>query len=211
MRAVPPRRARLQRGRLAPRVGGECASARSSARRSSRRRGIWRVSALELVGEIDRQVVTLTRCASMASIQRHLEVELGMSRSLLSDREEICARSPTASAAHRRARHVQSGERNHFLGLMSHELRTPLSVILGFGSILHDGLAGRDPGAGRPPGGRHAERPPPEPAHRRHALLRRRRDDAHHAAMGARRSAGAGHRGGAGAPGRPSPMPRRCR
>jgi signal transduction histidine kinase len=26
--------------------------------------------------------------------------------------------------------------------MMSHELRTPLSVILGFGSILHDGLAG---------------------------------------------------------------------
>jgi len=124
-------------------VGGECIGAILCEEIVSTPWDLARQRALELVGEIVDQVVTLTEVRlSMASIQQHLEVELGMSRSLLSDHEETLRAQSDRIGSLTGALVTSNQAKNHFLGLMSHELRTPLSVILGFGSILHDGLAG---------------------------------------------------------------------
>jgi signal transduction histidine kinase len=124
-------------------VGGECIGAIVCEEVVSTPWDLARQRALELVGEIIDQVVTLTEVRlSMASIQRHLEAELGMSRSLLSDREETLRAQSDRIGNLTGALVTSNQAKNHFLGLMSHELRTPLSVILGFGSILYDGLAG---------------------------------------------------------------------
>ncbi len=78
----------------------------------------------------------------MRDIQRGLESDLGESRTTISRQEETLR--DQSERISRLAASVTTSNRakNHFLGLMSHELRTPLSVILGFGSILQDGLAG---------------------------------------------------------------------
>ncbi len=102
-----------------------------------------RQRALELVGEIIDQVVTLADVRlSMAGIQRGLEEELGTSRSILSDQEETLRAQAARISGLATSLVTSSQAKNSFLGLMSHELRTPLSVILGYGSILRDGLAG---------------------------------------------------------------------
>ena len=78
----------------------------------------------------------------MRDIQRGLESDLGESRTTISRQEETL-RDQSERISHLAASVTTSNRaKNHFLGLMSHELRTPLSVILGFGSILQDGLAG---------------------------------------------------------------------
>src|SRR5205807_2339585 len=100
-----------------------------------------RQRALELVGEIVDQVATLAAVRlSMTTIQRRLEDELGSSRSLLSNQEETLRAQSERIGGLASSLVTSSQAKNHFLGLMSHELRTPLSVILGFGSILRDGL-----------------------------------------------------------------------
>ncbi len=124
-------------------VGGECIGAILCEEIVTTGWDLARQRALELIGEIIDQVVTLTEVRlSMASIQRHLETELGTSRSLLSDREETLRAQSDRIGSLTGALVTSNQAKNHFLGLMSHELRTPLSVILGFTSILHDGLAG---------------------------------------------------------------------
>lgn len=102
-----------------------------------------RQRALELVGQTIDQVVTLADVRlSMAAIQRGLADELGTSRSILFDQEETLRAQAARISGLASALVVSNQAKNTFLGLMSHELRTPLSVILGFSSILHDGLAG---------------------------------------------------------------------
>ena len=102
-----------------------------------------RQRALELTGEIIGQVVTLTQVRfSMTEIQRELEAELGSSRNRINDQEETLRAQSQRIGDLATSLVASSQAKNTFLGLMSHELRTPLSVILGFGSILHDGLAG---------------------------------------------------------------------
>ncbi len=124
-------------------VGGECIGAILCEEIVSTPWDLARQRALELVGEIVDQVVTLTEVRfSMASIQRRLEGELGTSRDLLNDQQETLRAQSDRIGSLTGALVTSNRAKNHFLGLMSHELRTPLSVILGFGTMLHDGLAG---------------------------------------------------------------------
>ena len=102
-----------------------------------------RQRALEIVGEIIGQVVTLAQVRlSMVEIQCKLEAELGSNRNRINDHEETLRAQSQRISDLAISLAASSRAKNTFLGLMSHELRTPLSVILGFGSILHDGLAG---------------------------------------------------------------------
>jgi signal transduction histidine kinase len=124
-------------------VGGECIGAVLCEELVSTPWDLARQRALELVGEIIDQVVTLAQVRiSMTDIQHRLEAELGSSRSLLSDQEETLRAQSDRISGLASSLVTSSQAKNHFLGVMSHELRTPLSVILGFGSILYDGLAG---------------------------------------------------------------------
>jgi signal transduction histidine kinase len=124
-------------------VGGECVGAVLCEELVTAPWDLARRRALELIGEIIDQVATLAEVRlSMTAIQRRLEQELGSSRSLLSDQEETLRAQSERITGLANALVTSSQAKNHFLGVMSHELRTPLSVILGFGSILHDGLAG---------------------------------------------------------------------
>jgi signal transduction histidine kinase len=124
-------------------VGGECIGAVVCEELVSTPWDLARQRALELVGEIIDQVVTLAQVRmSMTDIQHRLQAELGDSRSILSDQEETLRAQSDRIRGLASSLVTSSQAKNHFLGIMSHELRTPLSVILGFGSILHDGLAG---------------------------------------------------------------------
>ena len=124
-------------------VGGECVGAVLCEELVTTPWNLARQRALELVGEIIDQIVTLADVRlSMTTIQRRLEHELGSSRSLLTDQQETLRAQSDRISGLATALVTSNQAKNHFLGLMSHELRTPLSVILGFTSILHDGLAG---------------------------------------------------------------------
>ncbi len=124
-------------------VGGECVGAVLCEELVATPWNLARQRALELVGEIIDQIVTVADLRlSMSAIQRRLEHELGSSRSLLSDQQETLRAQSDRISGLASALVTSNQAKNHFLGLMSHELRTPLSVILGFTSILHDGLAG---------------------------------------------------------------------
>jgi signal transduction histidine kinase len=124
-------------------VGGECVGAVLCEELVTTPWNLARQRALELVGEIIDQVVTLAEVRlSMTAMQRRLEHELGTSRSLLSNQAETLHAQAERIDGLTSSLVTSNQAKNHFLGLMSHELRTPLSVILGFGSILHDGLAG---------------------------------------------------------------------
>jgi len=99
--------------------------------------------ALELVGEIVSQVLTLAQVRlSMTAIQRGLEVELGSSRTRLTRQDHTLREQSERIAGLATSLIASNQAKKTFLALMSHELRTPLSVILGFGSILRDGLVG---------------------------------------------------------------------
>jgi len=124
-------------------MGGECVGAVLCEEVVEAPWNLARQRALELVGEILEQVVTLTQVRfSMAEIQRQLETEIGSSRDRINDQEETLRAQSQRISDLATSLVTSSRAKNTFLGLMSHELRTPLSVILGFGSILHDGLAG---------------------------------------------------------------------
>ena len=124
-------------------VGGDCVGAVLCEELVTTPWNLARQRALELVGEIIDQIVTVADLRlSMTAIQRRLERELGTSRSLLSDQQETLRAQSDRISGLASALVTSNQAKNHFLGLMSHELRTPLSVILGFTSILHDGLAG---------------------------------------------------------------------
>jgi len=99
--------------------------------------------ALELVGEIIAQVVTIAHMRlSMSVIQAGLEAELGDTRSRV-ERHEETLRAQSGRIGDLAGSLIRSNRaKNTFLALMSHELRTPLSVILGFGSLLREGLVG---------------------------------------------------------------------
>jgi cell cycle sensor histidine kinase DivJ len=99
--------------------------------------------ALELVGEIIAQVVTIAHMRlSMSEIQTGLETELGSTRSQVVEHEETL-RAQSERIGDLASSLIRSNRaKNTFLALMSHELRTPLSVILGFGSLLREGLVG---------------------------------------------------------------------
>lgn len=124
-------------------VGGDCVGAVLCEELIATPWDLARQRALEIIGEIIDQIATLAEMRlSMAAIQRRLEHELGSSRTLLSDQEETLRAQSERISGLASSLVTSNQAKNHFLGLMSHELRTPLSVILGFGSILHDGLAG---------------------------------------------------------------------
>lgn len=99
--------------------------------------------ALELVGEILGQVVTIAHMRfSMTAIQRGLETELGDTRSQVEQHEETL-RAQSGRIGDLATSLIRSNRaKNTFLALMSHELRTPLAVILGFGSLLREGAVG---------------------------------------------------------------------
>jgi signal transduction histidine kinase len=99
--------------------------------------------ALELVAEIIGQVVTIAHMRfSMTAIQSGLETELGQTRSRVEQHEETL-RAQSQRIGDLATSLIRSNRaKNTFLALMSHELRTPLSVILGFGSLLRDGIVG---------------------------------------------------------------------
>ncbi len=99
--------------------------------------------ALELVGDIIAQVVTLAHMRlSMGAIQAGLEVELGTTRSRVEQQEETL-RAQSERIGDLAGSLIRSNRaKNTFLALMSHELRTPLAVILGFGSLLREEAVG---------------------------------------------------------------------
>jgi signal transduction histidine kinase len=99
--------------------------------------------ALQLVGEILGQVVTIAHMRfSMTAMQRGLETELGDTRSQVEQHEETL-RAQSQRIGDLATSLIRSNRaKNTFLALMSHELRTPLSVILGFGSLLREGAVG---------------------------------------------------------------------
>lgn len=99
--------------------------------------------ALELVGEIVSQVLTLAQTRlSMAGIQRGLELEIGSSRTQLSQHEETLREQSERISGLATSLIASNQAKKTFLALMSHELRTPLGVIMGFGSLLKEGAAG---------------------------------------------------------------------
>jgi signal transduction histidine kinase len=124
-------------------IGGECVGAVLCEEVVAAPWDLARQRALELIGEIVEQVVTLTQVRlSMTELQREIAAELGTSLTRISDQEETLRAQSERISDLATSLVASSQAKNTFLGLMSHELRTPLSVILGFGSILHDGLAG---------------------------------------------------------------------
>jgi signal transduction histidine kinase len=99
--------------------------------------------ALELVGEIVSQVLTLAQVRfSMSGVQRELESELGSSRSQLSRQEQTLRVQSERIAGMATSLIASNQAKKTFLALMSHELRTPLSVILGYGGLLREGVVG---------------------------------------------------------------------
>ncbi|MCC6765381.1 MAG: HAMP domain-containing histidine kinase [Deltaproteobacteria bacterium] len=99
--------------------------------------------ALELVGDIITQVVTLAHMRlSMGAIHAGLEAELGTTRHRV-ERQEETLRAQSERIGDLAGSLIRSSRaKNTFLALMSHELRTPLAVILGFGSLLREEAAG---------------------------------------------------------------------
>jgi len=78
----------------------------------------------------------------MSAIQTGLESELGSTRTQVEQHEETL-RAQSERIGDLAGSLIRSNRaKNTFLALMSHELRTPLSVILGFGSLLREGLVG---------------------------------------------------------------------
>lgn len=99
--------------------------------------------ALELVGEIVSQVLTVAQTRlSMSGIQRGLEIELGSSRTQLSQHEQTLREQSERISGLATSLIASNQARTTFLALMSHELRTPLGVIMGFGSLLREGATG---------------------------------------------------------------------
>ncbi|MFP5501279.1 MAG: sensor histidine kinase [Candidatus Sericytochromatia bacterium] len=73
----------------------------------------------------------------------------GLSREALADelasaRQEVERLRESTRAQRREIKQLREAEvqKDAFLSMLSHELRTPLNAVLGFGSILEDGLAG---------------------------------------------------------------------
>ena len=99
--------------------------------------------ALELVGDINAQVMTLAQTRlSMSAIQAGLEAELGSTRSRV-ERQEETLRAQSERIGDLATSLIRSNRaKNTFLALMSHELRTPLAVILGFGGLLREEAVG---------------------------------------------------------------------
>jgi len=124
-------------------VGGECAGAVLCVQVVPICWDLVSQRAIELVGEIVAQVVTIAHMRfSMTAIQRGLEAELGDTRSKVVEQEETL-RAQSEHIGDLAGSLIRSNRaKNTFLALMSHELRTPLSVILGFGSLLREGAAG---------------------------------------------------------------------
>ena len=110
-------------------VGGDCVGAVLCEELVTTPWNLARQRALELVGEIIDQIVTVADLRlSMTAIQRRLEQELGTSRSLLSDQQETLRAQSDRISGLASALVTANQAKNHFLGLMSHELRTPLST-----------------------------------------------------------------------------------
>jgi signal transduction histidine kinase len=124
-------------------VGGECAGAVLCLQLVPIVWDLVSQRALELVGEIIAQVVTIASMRlSMSAIQAGLEAELGETRTKV-ERHEETLREQSERIGDLAGSLIRSNRaKNTFLALMSHELRTPLSVILGFGSLLGEGLGG---------------------------------------------------------------------
>jgi signal transduction histidine kinase len=124
-------------------IGGECAGAVLCLQLVPICWDLVSQRALELVGEIIAQVVTIAHVRlSMSAIQVGLEAELGSTRSQV-ERQEETLRAQSERIGDLASSLIRSNRaKNTFLALMSHELRTPLSVILGFGSLLREGLVG---------------------------------------------------------------------
>lgn len=124
-------------------VGGECVGAVLCLQLVPIVWDLVSQRALELVGEIIAQVVTIASMRlSMSAIQAGLEAELGETRTKV-ERHEETLREQSERIGDLAGSLIRSNRaKNTFLALMSHELRTPLSVILGFGSLLREGLGG---------------------------------------------------------------------
>jgi signal transduction histidine kinase len=124
-------------------IGGECAGAVLCLQLVPICWDLVSQRALELVGEIIAQVVTLAHMRlSMSAIQAGLETELGDTRTRVEQHEETL-RAQSERIGDLAGSLIRSNRaKNTFLALMSHELRTPLAVILGFGSLLREGLIG---------------------------------------------------------------------
>ncbi len=124
-------------------VGGECVGAVLCLQLVPICWDLVSQRALELVGEIIAQVVTIAHMRlSMTAIQGGLEAELGHTRSRVVEHEETL-RAQSERIGDLASSLIRSNRaKNTFLALMSHELRTPLSVILGFGSLLREELVG---------------------------------------------------------------------
>jgi signal transduction histidine kinase len=99
--------------------------------------------ALELAGEVIGQVLTLGQMRlSLDEIRRSLECELGSTRNQISQHEHTLRAQSDRIAGLATSLIASNNAKRTFLALMSHELRTPLSVILGYGSILREGVVG---------------------------------------------------------------------
>jgi signal transduction histidine kinase len=124
-------------------IGGECAGAVLCLQVVPICWDLVSQRAIELIGEIVAQVVTLAQMRlSMSAIQAGLEAELGSTRSRVEQHEETL-REQSQRIGDLAGSLIRSNRaKNTFLALMSHELRTPLAVILGFGSLLREGLVG---------------------------------------------------------------------
>jgi signal transduction histidine kinase len=124
-------------------IGGECAGAVLCLQVVPIVWDLVSQRAIELVGEIIAQVVTIAHMRiSMTTIQSGLEAELGDTRTKV-ERQEETLRAQSERIGDLAGSLIRSNRaKNTFLALMSHELRTPLSVILGFGSLMREGVAG---------------------------------------------------------------------
>ena len=124
-------------------VGGECVGAVLCLQMLPICWDLVSQRALELVGEIIAQVVTIAHMRlSMTAIQGGLEAELGDTRTRVEQHEETL-RAQSVRIGDLASSLIRSNRaKNTFLALMSHELRTPLAVILGFGSLLREGAVG---------------------------------------------------------------------
>ncbi len=102
-----------------------------------------RTRALLLLAEITGQALGAAR--SRESIERlcgDLEGELGVTRRALSAEQERRRTHEENIAALTQALIRSNRVKREFLGTVSHELRTPLNNILGYASLVREGVAG---------------------------------------------------------------------
>ena len=99
--------------------------------------------ALELVaGIVGQCLATAQSRLSLVAAHAELEEALGASRNRLRRNEDSLRQESLRVAELITELGRAQRAKDRFLSLLSHELRTPLAVMIGFGSLLHDGEVG---------------------------------------------------------------------